>query len=188
MDYCTHVIDHIDWQKESTRLTHNSDCRDDFWWARWQGYTAWTSWGICRDVRNAFIETDWIVNFAKSWYISRIMHTFFILMSAMASLITDVSIVTTVCWGADQRKHQSCASLGFVRGIHRSSHKWPVTRKMFSFDDVIMTKQTKTETCTYFKGWDAQKQWTFLWTTFKITILARLTANTRRLFFWEWRT
>ena len=44
--------------------------------------------------------------------------------------------------GADQRKHQSTASLAFVRGIHRwpvnSPHKWPVKRKMFSFDDVIM--------------------------------------------------
>ena len=43
---------------------------------------------------------------------------------------------------ADQRKHQSSASLAFVRGIHRwpvnSPHKWPVTRKMFPFDDVIV--------------------------------------------------
>ena len=45
----------------------------------------------------------------------------------------------------DQRKHQSSASLAFVRGIHRwtvdSPHKGqvtPVTRKMFPFDDVIM--------------------------------------------------
>ena len=40
------------------------------------------------------------------------------------------------------RKHQSSASLAFVRGIHRrpvnSPHKGPVTRKMFPFDDVIM--------------------------------------------------
>ena len=39
-------------------------------------------------------------------------------------------------------KHQSSASLAFVRGIHRgpvnSPHKWPVTRKMVPFDDVIM--------------------------------------------------
>ena len=45
--------------------------------------------------------------------------------------------------GADQRKHQNSASLAFVRGIHRSpvnsSNKGPVTRKMFPFDDVIMT-------------------------------------------------
>ena len=42
----------------------------------------------------------------------------------------------------DQRKRQSSASLAFVRGIHRwpvnSPHKWPVTRQMFPFDDVIM--------------------------------------------------
>ena len=45
-------------------------------------------------------------------------------------------------FGADQRKHQSSASLAFVRGIHRrpvnSPHKRPVTRKMFPFDEVIM--------------------------------------------------
>ena len=63
-------------------------------------------------------------------------------MSMMASQITDVSIVySTVCSGADQRKHQSSALLAFVRGIHRwpvnSPHKGPVTRKMFPFDDVF---------------------------------------------------
>ena len=46
---------------------------------------------------------------------------------------------------ADQRQHQSSASLAFVRGIHRwpmdSPHKGPVTGKMFPFDDVIMVKQ-----------------------------------------------
>ena len=61
----------------------------------------------------------------------------------MASPITSLLIVyTTVYSGADQRKHQSSASLAFVRGIHRrpvnSPHKGPVTRKMFPFDDVIM--------------------------------------------------
>ena len=44
--------------------------------------------------------------------------------------------------GADRRKHQSSASLAFVRGIHRgpvnSPHKGPVTQKMFPFDDVII--------------------------------------------------
>ena len=66
-----------------------------------------------------------------------------VIMRAMVSQITGVSIVCwTVCSGADQRKHQSSASLAFVRGIHRwpvnSPHKGPVTRKMFPFDDVIM--------------------------------------------------
>ena len=41
-----------------------------------------------------------------------------------------------------RHKAQSSASLAFVRGIHRgpvnSPHIWPVTRKMFPFDDVII--------------------------------------------------
>ena len=69
------------------------------------------------------------------------------LMSAMASPINSPTIAySTVSSGADQRKHQSSASLAFVRGIHRwpvnSPHKGPVTRKMFPFADVIMTFTT----------------------------------------------
>ena len=64
-------------------------------------------------------------------------------MSAMASQITNLTIVySSVYSGADQRQHQRSVSLAFVREIHRgpvnSPHKWPVTRKMFLFDDVIM--------------------------------------------------
>ena len=64
-------------------------------------------------------------------------------MSAMASQITSLTVVYSTGYsGADQRKHQSSASLPFVREIHRwsknSPHKGPVTPKMFPFDDVIM--------------------------------------------------
>ena len=45
-------------------------------------------------------------------------------------------VCLTVYSGADHRKHQSSASLAFVRGIHRwptnSPHKGPVTRKNVS--------------------------------------------------------
>ena len=65
-----------------------------------------------------------------------------VIMGPIASQITSLKIVySTVYSDADQRKHQSSASRAFVRGIHRgpvnSPHKWPVTRKMFPFDDVI---------------------------------------------------
>ena len=41
-------------------------------------------------------------------------------MAAMASQITSLTIVySTVYSNADQRKHQSSASLAFVLGIHR---------------------------------------------------------------------
>ena len=69
-----------------------------------------------------------------------------VIMSAIASQITSLTIVySTVYSDADQRQHQSSASLAFVWGIHRGPvnfpHKWPVTRKMFPFDDVIMPKE-----------------------------------------------
>ena len=68
-----------------------------------------------------------------------------VMTTAMESQITSVTIVySTVYSGADQRKHQSSVSLAFVRGIHRSPVNspliGPVTRKMFSFDDVIMRR------------------------------------------------
>ena len=61
-----------------------------------------------------------------------------VIMGAMASQITSLTAYS----GADQRKHQSPVSLTFLRGINRwpvnSPHKWPVMRKMFPFNDVIM--------------------------------------------------
>ena len=79
-------------------------------------------------------------------------------------LITSLTIVhSTIYSGIDQRK-QSFGSLAFVRGIHRwpvnSPHKWPVTRKLFPLDDVIVdfvmqmlnNKQQESVTATYTRG------------------------------------
>ena len=67
-----------------------------------------------------------------------------VIMNLVTSQITSISIVcASIYSGTDQRKHQSSALLDFVRRIYRwsvnSPHKGPVTRKMFPFDDVIMT-------------------------------------------------
>ena len=80
---------------------------------------------------------------AQWWISSNPVHYNDVIMIAIASKITNLTIVySTVHPGADKRKHQSSASPAFARGIHRwpvnSPHKWPVTRKMFPFDDVIM--------------------------------------------------
>ena len=69
-----------------------------------------------------------------------------VIMAMMVFQITSLTIAYSAVYsGADQRKHQSPESLAFVRGIHRrpvnSPHKWPVTRKMFPFDDIIMMMQ-----------------------------------------------
>ena len=66
-----------------------------------------------------------------------------VIMGAITSQITNLtSVYSTVYLDADQRKHQSSASLAFLRGIHRgpvnSPHKWSVTRNFFPFDDAIM--------------------------------------------------
>ena len=73
------------------------------------------------------------------------LHYSGVIMSAMVFQITGVLIVcSTVCSGADKRKHQSSASVAFVGRIHR----WTVTggfppqrasnAENISFDDVIM--------------------------------------------------
>ena len=68
-------------------------------------------------------------------------------MTTMASQITILTVVYSIVYsGADERNHQSSASLAFVRGIHRS--RWiPRTKasnaEMLPFDDVIMKSETK---------------------------------------------
>ena len=68
-----------------------------------------------------------------------------VIMTMLASQITSLMVVYSIFYsGVNQRKHQSSASLAFVREIHRGPvnfpHKWPVTRKMFPLDDVIMLR------------------------------------------------
>ena len=68
-------------------------------------------------------------------FVRDVTHYNDVIMSAMASQITGVSIVcSSVGSGATQRKHLSSASLAFVWGIHRwpvnSPHKRPVTRNL----------------------------------------------------------
>ena len=77
-------------------------------------------------------------------------HCIDVTMTTMASQITSLTVIYSIVYsGADQRKHQSSASLAFVRGIHRdpvnSPQKGPVTRKMFPFDDVIMMSEVKSQ-------------------------------------------
>ena len=77
------------------------------------------------------------------------VHYRYVIMGTIASQITSLTIAySTVYSGSDKRKHQSSASLAFVSGIHRgpvnSPHKWPVTRKIFPFDDVIVSLRGST--------------------------------------------
>ena len=102
-------------------------------WTSWTGMTRWNAEAKCRHLIG--------------------LHYDDVIMGAVASQLTSLTIVySTVYSGAHQRKHQSSASLAFVWGIHRgpvnSPHKWPVTRKMFPFGDVIMVIEPR-ETSWY---------------------------------------
>ena len=76
--------------------------------------------------------TTWITN----------GHYHDVVMSGSVSQITGVSIVCSIVGSGADHRNKAHASLAFVCGIHRwlvnYPHKWPVTRKMFPFDDVIM--------------------------------------------------
>ena len=75
-------------------------------------------------------------------YNLRLIHYSDVIMSAMASHITSVSIVClTVCSGADQRKHQArrhCPYEGNPSVTGGFPHKGPMTRQMFPFNDVFV--------------------------------------------------
>ena len=97
----------------------------------WPSHTVWSRlWNISADIFDKHIFTVRYITGPE-------------LPISIASQITSLTIVhSSVYSDADQGKHQSSASLAFVRGIHRrpvnSPHKGPVTRKMFPFDDAVM--------------------------------------------------
>ena len=66
-----------------------------------------------------------------------------VIMSAMAFRITGISMVYSTVWsGADQRKHQSSASLSFVGWNSTTTGKFPAQRasnaENVPFNDVII--------------------------------------------------
>ena len=69
--------------------------------------------------RNNHISCEFVLT-NKTWHCCAFHHYSDVIVGTMASQITSLTIVySTVNSGADQRKHQSSASLAFVRGIHR---------------------------------------------------------------------
>ena len=96
-------------------------------------------------LNQCWVIVNWTFRNKLQWHYNDVI------MGSRASQITSLTIVYSAVYsGADQRKHQSSASLAFVRGIHRvpvnSPHKGLVTRKMFPFDDIIIKFQSKYKT------------------------------------------
>ena len=110
-------------------LSKHSRC----WWFETPSRPLWRH---CNDKWNMGVVGTPIG--ASGWW-----HYNDIIMSAMASQIIRVSSAySTVCSDVDQRKHQSSASLAFVREIHlwpvNSPPKGSLKREKFPVDGVTM--------------------------------------------------
>ena len=126
------------------------DCNISFCFkSHWNLFPMFQLPSICVQIMTWFSDVYTCIRHWPRVYVSlsrlrdELNHYGDVIMGVLTSQITSLAIVySTVHSRADQRKHQSSASLAFVREIHRwpvnFPHKWPVTRKMFPFDDVIM--------------------------------------------------
>ena len=123
--------------------------KSQHWFMKWlvairQQAITWANFGpdICRHVAS-LVRQDFRTHRGFAILMLHWNHYDDVIMTMLASQITSLTVVYSIVYsGVNQRKHQSSASLAFVREIHRRPvnfpHKWPVTRKMFPFDDVIM--------------------------------------------------
>ena len=139
---------------DADRRKHQSSASLAFVWGihrdRWIPRTKGQLRGKCFHLMTSSCNIGYRNGLASnrtSHFLAQCLHYCDVTMGRIASQITSLTIVYSIVYSdADQRKHQSSASLAFVRGIHRgpvnSPHKWPVTRKMFPFDDAIMTHFT----------------------------------------------
>ena len=113
-------------------LTKASDA--ELWCFRWffTGTNGWVNNRHAGDLRRhgAHYDVTVMINFSGIWITQqtnenafpafRLKHYNDVIMTTMASQITSLTVVySTVYSDADQRKHQSSASLAFVWGIHR---------------------------------------------------------------------
>ena len=104
-----HKINNIAMHKVLTHELYfcSTDCRNaverlyssELWWAWWAAHMKFTSEGRNQSTGSHYND---------------------VIMGLIAFQITSLTIVYSIVYSdADQRKHQSSASLAFVRGIHR---------------------------------------------------------------------
>ena len=85
-----------------------------------------------------------------------ICHYSDVITCAMASQITSLSIVHAIVYSGRSKKKLKLRVIGLCAEIQRwpvnSPHKWPVKRKMFPFDDVIMWSNNQCKYKPHTKG------------------------------------
>ena len=139
-------------------------------------------WGspVCNDLVNTtehYFRSEYIswiaitkTEFCNHRFIFSVLipcHCNDVIMCSMASQITSLTIVYSAVYsGADQRKHQSSASVAFVPGIHRGvrgpvnfQHKWPVTRKMLMTSSCGRITANRHDAYSVFSSGTSSYQW-----------------------------
>ena len=115
-------------EKESIKAPHYLPFVCEEPWVT--GNHNWPMVSSCKEplIRRVFPYHDIIMGLIYAWILNSVLflgHCNDVIMGAMASQIASLTIVSAIVYsGADQRKHQSSASLSFVRGIHRW-HEFP---------------------------------------------------------------
>ena len=114
----------------------------------WATQVNLNKWSLERDLRSVFLYKRYMLNANYDYAIATLTwraHQKHQVIITVTSWRIKSPASRLLISGADQRKHQRSASPAFVRGFQRwpvnSPHKWPVTRKMFPFDDVIIDEE-----------------------------------------------
>ena len=117
--------------------THKSYiCTSSSTWGRFICYitTTTTCWHSDLSPHDGRLHVG-ALKISHRWFSTALHHYVDVIMGAMTSQITSLAIVySTVYSGADQRKHQSSASLVFVRGIRR----WLLAQKASNAENVFI--------------------------------------------------
>ena len=138
-------VDYDHWKQTSVIFFRKDEffsvvCKTTTVWFRLQCFNPMAQWHYMASCVFVYIGTGNGLSLDST----EPLHYSDVITDTITPQITSFTICySTVYSGVYQRQHQSSASLAFVWGIHRgpvnSPHKWSVTRKMFPFDDVIMT-------------------------------------------------
>ena len=126
MGWCHHVPSHyLNWCWPNFHIATHKKL---WYYAKSIFYLSIILWSVTINFRLSIIETIYWIAWFNILVITVHFHYNDIIMSAMASQITSFRIIySTLYSGADQRKHQSSASLAFGRGSHHD--RWiPPTR------------------------------------------------------------
>ena len=122
---CCHLIVIATFAKFGWRNKMHQNIISEDWHLHENCWVEWSPQVLSGNHAKFDVEND-IIDTSDASAGSRAHHYNDFIMGAIASQITSLTIcLSTVYSNTDQRKHQSSASLAFVRGVHRRPGEFP---------------------------------------------------------------